>query len=170
MILAMRALDPHGSAATVWPAPLHEEDPRVRRHLPALADVVDGTAVAAHGRTPCRPAVRPDSTWIHGDLASGNLLLRDDRLRGVIDFSAMGLGDPASDLRPAWNLLAGERPTGRCATRRARTTPSGPRGRGWALLQAVAQLARFRVRNEWLAGTALRTLTEIADEVRSGRL
>jgi len=45
--------------------------------------------------------------WLHGDLQSGNLLVRDGRLSGVIDFGGLGLGDPAVDLMPAWELLDG---------------------------------------------------------------
>ncbi|HEY6746239.1 MAG TPA: aminoglycoside phosphotransferase family protein [Mycobacteriales bacterium] len=46
--------------------------------------------------------------WFHGDVAEGNLLLRDGRLAAVIDFGTCGVGDPASDLRIAWTLFAGE--------------------------------------------------------------
>ncbi|TQS39637.1 aminoglycoside phosphotransferase family protein [Cryptosporangium phraense] len=48
----------------------------------------------------------PDPTWVHGDLMPGNLLVGPDgRLRAVLDFAAVGLGDPACDLIVAWNLL-----------------------------------------------------------------
>ncbi len=72
------------------------------RHLPELDGIGGPAAVAARlGAGDARVSPATGRTWIHGDLAAGNLLLRDGRLRGVIDFSAMGLGDPASDLRPA---------------------------------------------------------------------
>jgi hypothetical protein len=51
------------------------------------------------GRGARRAAPRRAAVWIHGDLSPSNLLLRGGRLTGVLDFSAMGLGDPASDHR-----------------------------------------------------------------------
>ncbi|MFK9733996.1 phosphotransferase, partial [Escherichia coli] len=46
--------------------------------------------------------------WFHGDVAAGNLLVRDGRLVGVIDFGCAGVGDPACDLAVAWTLLGGQ--------------------------------------------------------------
>lgn len=43
--------------------------------------------------------------WLHGDVAVGNLLARNGRLCGVIDFGTMGVGDPSSDLVMAWNFF-----------------------------------------------------------------
>lgn len=43
--------------------------------------------------------------WLHGDVAVGNLLVKDGRLCGVIDFGTMGVGDPSSDLVMAWNFF-----------------------------------------------------------------
>ena len=49
-----------------------------------------------------------DPVWFHGDVATGNLLLRDGRLAAVIDFGTSGVGDPACDVVIAWTLLSGE--------------------------------------------------------------
>lgn len=43
--------------------------------------------------------------WLHGDVAVGNLLVKDGQLCGVIDFGTMGAGDPSSDLVMAWNFF-----------------------------------------------------------------
>lgn len=43
--------------------------------------------------------------WLHGDVAVGNLIVRDGRLSGVIDFGTMGVGDPSSDLVMAWTFF-----------------------------------------------------------------
>lgn len=40
--------------------------------------------------------------WTHGDLHPSNLLHRDGRLTGVIDFGDITAGDPATDLAVAW--------------------------------------------------------------------
>ena len=41
----------------------------------------------------CKPV------WIHGDVAPGNLLVKDGKLCAVIDFGILGVGDPACDAR-----------------------------------------------------------------------
>lgn len=54
--------------------------------------------------------------WIHGDLQPGNLITDGGRLTGVIDFGALGIGDPAPDVAPAlWTFTGAARaPVGRC--------------------------------------------------------
>jgi aminoglycoside phosphotransferase (APT) family kinase protein len=46
--------------------------------------------------------------WLHADLIPGNLLVREARLAGVLDFGAMATGDPAYDITPAWHVLDGD--------------------------------------------------------------
>lgn len=171
-ITALRAVDTSGAPATVWPDPLHAEDGRVRSLLPDLSvrPSVRGLDVAAVEHAWAAAVAAPPCsrrTWIHGDLAQGNLLLLGDRLHGVIDFGAMGLGDPASDLRPAWNLLPAE---ARDEFREAVGADEGEwsRGRGWALLQAVVQLDVFTGRNDTLVTNARLVLAQIAAEVQGG--
>ena len=48
-----------------------------------------------------------DPVWFHGDVAAGNLLVRDGRLAAVLDFGSSGVGDPACDLVIAWTFLSG---------------------------------------------------------------
>lgn len=80
--------------------------------------------------------------WLHGDLLPGNLLVVDGRLSAVIDWGGLGVGDPACDLQPAWNVFTGESR----AVYRAELEvddASWLRGRGWALLQAVIALPYY---------------------------
>jgi aminoglycoside phosphotransferase (APT) family kinase protein len=81
--------------------------------------------------------------WFHGDVATGNLLVRDGRLSAVIDFGTSGVGDPACDVVIAWTLLDGE---SRAAFRRTLGVDSGmwARGRGWALWKALITYAEHR--------------------------
>lgn len=74
--------------------------------------------------------------WLHGDIAAGNLLVRDGRLCAVIDFGNLAVGDPACDLAVAWTLFTGE---ARDAFRQALPIDAGTwaRGRGWALWKAL---------------------------------
>ena len=74
--------------------------------------------------------------WFHGDMAHGNLLVRDGRLSAVIDFGTSGVGDPACDLVIAYNFFTGSsRETFRAAVQQDADTWA--RARGWALWKAL---------------------------------
>ncbi len=78
--------------------------------------------------------------WFHGDLAQGNLLLRDGQLGAVIDFGTCGVGDPSCDLAIAWTLLD---ESGRelLRDRLQIDDAAWARGRGWALWKTLSSLA-----------------------------
>ncbi|KDN22359.1 aminoglycoside phosphotransferase family protein [Amycolatopsis rifamycinica] len=103
---------------------------------------------------------------LHGDLMPSNLLLRDGRLTGVLDWATAGVGDPAIDLIPAWNLLT-------AATRRAFRDAVAPddatwaRGRGRALSMAVIQLPYYRHTNAVISANARYVLAELGVLTRS---
>ncbi|GAA4745144.1 aminoglycoside phosphotransferase family protein [Amnibacterium soli] len=107
-----------------------------------LATLPDGGLVAwaggvldrALGSSWDRPAV-----WVHGDVAVGNLLVRDGRLAAVIDFGGCAVGDPASDLVLAWTFLDhGAAEAFREAVRLDQAT--WDRAAGWALWKALITL------------------------------
>ena len=80
-----------------------------------------------------------DPVWVHGDIAPGNLLVRDGQLHAVIDFGQLAAGDPACDLTVAWTLL--DQPSR--AVFRARLQPDDltwQRARGWALWKQLLAL------------------------------
>nr|WP_218878006.1 aminoglycoside phosphotransferase family protein [Streptomyces sp. TLI_55] len=108
---------------------------RVRPKLEALArtGTVDIDAVTEVWEAAlAAPAWHKPPVWIHGDLATGNLLMRDGRLSAVIDFGTLAVADPAVDLQPAWMFLP---PQGRDAFREAVDADDATwaRARGWAL-------------------------------------
>lgn len=77
-----------------------------------------------------------DPVWIHGDIALGNLLVRDGQLCAVIDFGMMAIGDPACDLTIAWTLLKDKsREIFRTILRLDEDTWT--RGRAWTLWKAM---------------------------------
>ncbi|MFV0395371.1 MAG: aminoglycoside phosphotransferase family protein [Coprobacillaceae bacterium] len=43
--------------------------------------------------------------WVHGDVAEGNILVKDNTLVGLIDFGVLAIGDPACDLVIAWTFF-----------------------------------------------------------------
>jgi len=103
--------------------------------------------------------------WVHGDLMPGNLLLRDGRLTGVLDWATAGTGDPAADLIPAWNLLTADtRPTFRDAV--GADDATWARGRGRALAMAVIQLPYYRQTNAVISANARYVLTELGVSTR----
>ncbi|OEU96366.1 phosphotransferase [Streptomyces oceani] len=112
-------------------------------------------------RTP-GPDGRP--VWLHADLMPGNLLVDDGgRLASVIDFGCAGVGDPACDLFPAWNLLpADAREVFRVAL--AVDDATWARGRGRTLSQALIALPHYRETNQAMAGNARHVIRAVLDE------
>jgi aminoglycoside phosphotransferase (APT) family kinase protein len=102
--------------------------------LQALIDADAARAIWDHAaRLP--PWDGPE-TWIHADMMPGNVVTRNARLAGVIDFGAAGPGDPAQDLIVAWMLLpASVRPAFRRAT--GADDATWLRGRARALSMAL---------------------------------
>ncbi|KQX59388.1 MULTISPECIES: aminoglycoside phosphotransferase family protein [unclassified Streptomyces] len=101
--------------------------------------------------------------WVHGDLLPGNLLGRDGRLSAVIDFGALGTGDPACDTMPAWTMFTADtRPLFREAARVDDMT--WERGRGWALAWGLVTEHYYRDTNRVLAAVARRARTEALAE------
>ena len=94
---------------------------------------------------------------------SGNLLVRDGRLSGVLDFGDVAAGDPATDLSVGWMLLRGSaRQTFRDLTCGAGGWLDGDtwtRARAWALALGAAYLANAGA-NDRLAPVAAATVDE----------
>jgi len=81
-----------------------------------------------------------DPVWFHGDIAVGNLLLRDGRLAAVVDFGTCGIGDPACDMAIAWTFLRGAA-RDRFRADRGVDAATWSRGRGWCLWKTLITLA-----------------------------
>lgn len=79
--------------------------------------------------------------FLHGDLHPANVVVRDGRLAGVVDFGDLGAGDPAVDLSAAWILLpAGS--TGRFFEAYGRAGEADvARARGWAVMRALTLIS-----------------------------
>lgn len=81
-----------------------------------------------------------EPVWVHGDVASGNLLIKDNKLSAVIDFGCMGIGDPACDLTIAWTFFKG-------SSRKlfkahvALDEQTWQRARGWAMWKALYEIS-----------------------------
>ena len=134
----------------------------MRAAIVALQDELDADVVTALWEEAlAAPVWSGPSVWIHGDLDPRNLLMRDGRLSGVIDFGCLVVGDPACDVMAAWKLLpATERGVFRA------TLPvddaTWTRARGWVLSQALIALAYYTLEtNAVLVLEARRWLAEV---------
>lgn len=163
-VAALRRIDPAGAPERrrgSRGSPLAEGDEQVRRSVTELGDSIDGQAALRSWRESLdAPAWDGAPTWLHGDLLPGNLLLVDGRLSAVIDFGTLGVGDPACDLLPAWNMFAGES-RHRFRAELGADDASWLRGRGWALCQAVSALPYYWDTNPGMVRQASRALAEV---------
>lgn len=103
--------------------------------------------------------------WMHGDVAPGNLLLNEGRLTAAIDWSGLGVGDPASDLQVAWNMLG---PNAQAVLRNELAVDDAmwSRARARAFAQASFQLPYYRESLPALASQAQYVFAEILREYR----
>jgi aminoglycoside phosphotransferase (APT) family kinase protein len=142
-------------------APLEVQNQEARSALAELEGMIDtDAATAVWNEALTVPGWSGDPVWIHGDLLPGNLLVQNGRLTGVIDWSALGVGDPACDLIVAWALLP---PAARDTFRVALGVDDATwaRGRGWALSIALIQLPYYKDTNPILATTARHSIREV---------
>jgi aminoglycoside phosphotransferase (APT) family kinase protein len=104
--------------------------------------------------------------WLHGDVFATNLLVRDGRLRAVIDFGICGVGDPACDLTIAWTFFTGE---SRAAFRDAigLDNANWARARGWAMWKALISLVDHLKDDPVKAAIDRRVIDEVVEEHRS---
>lgn len=154
-----------GDGATNRGLPLAALDAPVRRAAQAAADEIDlPRCLAAWEACLAAPAHEGPPAWFHGDLQPFNLILRDGRLGAVIDWGAMGSGDPACDLAPAWQVFGD--PAARAAFREAAggSEAMWRRGRGWALAKALEAIPYYRATNPAFAHFARRTLFRVLED------
>jgi aminoglycoside phosphotransferase (APT) family kinase protein len=156
IVLALRAMPPVGDAS---PVPFDaaadlETRPRVAAlHSAAALEAWD--AAVSLAPNPAAP-----SGWLHGDLMPGNLLLRDGRVTGILDWGASGVGDLAYDLLGAWTCL------GPAARRRFlsavdATDEQVARAKGYAVRKVAWGLRYYRESLPGFAAVLSHTLAQI---------
>jgi aminoglycoside phosphotransferase (APT) family kinase protein len=131
---------PAGEHSAYRGASLATYDAETRRAIAGLDGRIAGDAAAEVWEAALAADWHGTPVWFHGDVAEGNLLVRNGRLAAVIDFGCAGVGDPACDTVIAWTLLSGE--SRRVFRDALRVDPATwARGRGWALWKALITLA-----------------------------
>jgi aminoglycoside phosphotransferase (APT) family kinase protein len=160
-IKQMRKINLPDSPRAARGMPLIVRDEPTRKAIKELDGVID-TSLATNiwEEALAVPYWDRRPVWVHGDLLPGNILIRDGRLSGVIDFSCMGLGDPACDLIVAWNLLDA---SARTIFRSLLEVDDNTwiRGQAWALSQSLLILPYYKDSNPALVDVANYTLSGI---------
>lgn len=143
LIEALQRVSPAG-APPGRGIPLADRDPGVRYWLSRFAG--DPTVTAVWERALAAPPWDGPPVWHHGDLDARNWLIRGGRISAVIDWSLMGVGDPACDLMVAWKLHSPAARDVFCDVMPA-DDATWERARGWVVSQAVAILAYYTPEN-----------------------
>lgn len=162
-IRELRKVDVDG-APTGGRRPLAELDEATRTGIAASAHDIDhDAALAAWKQSLQSPPWSGQPVWIHADLLRPNLLIKNGRLHAVLDFGSAGVGDPASDLIPAWAVFEQR---GRTAFRAALDVDEGDwlRARGIALHQALGIIPYYRDTNPRFVATAKRTVEQVIED------
>ncbi len=159
-VAELRRLSPLGGPRA-GRRPLHGLDAPTRAAIDSSRAFIDAdAAVAAWENALAAPPWDGSACWIHGDLLRPNVLVRSGRLTAVIDFGAVGVGDPASDVVAAWSVFG---PTGRGSFRSALNVDDGTwrRARGIALHQAAMIIPYYGETNPKFVALAQRTIREV---------
>lgn len=148
--------------------PLSVYDADTRRALTALHGEVDTALCREVWESALTTSWQGAGVWFHGDVASGNLLVRGGRLAAVIDFGVAGVGDPSCDLAIAWTLLTGP---SRAVFRGGLELDDATwaRGRGWALWKALITLAEYLHTDPSRATDARQVITEVSTDFQRSR-
>jgi aminoglycoside phosphotransferase (APT) family kinase protein len=147
LILALRALDATDAPPGLRRGTLLELDDWVRSCAAQLDPRYDaGRLLDAWDETLETPPWNGPPTWCHCDLDLRNVVFRNGRPSGVLDWGGAGAGDPASDSAVAWKILPSE-------ARRAFWDAIGAdeaemtRARGWTLMQCAGALSYYTPEN-----------------------
>jgi len=169
-IASLQRLDPTGGPAAVEHrlrgVPLHLRDDGTRAAIVAMGTMIDTDAALRVWDEALRaPEWDSPPVWFHGDLLPGNLLVAEGRLSAVIDWSGVGVGDPACDLMCAWALFSGQsRQMFRDAL--AVDDATWARARGQALSQAVIFIPYYLHTNPVGVTRAQQMLREVLADTR----
>jgi aminoglycoside phosphotransferase (APT) family kinase protein len=139
-------------------------DAECRAALAAISNQIDLSAALAIWDGALATRWDRSPVWLHGDVAPGNMLLRNGKLAAVIDFGQCCVGDPACDLAFAWTSL---RPPHRRTFLDAVGLDSGTelRGKAWALWKAAILVAGAVHSNAVEASAARTTLAAVLGDV-----
>ena len=101
--------------------------------------------------------------WVHGDVSSGNILVKGGEIAAVIDFGSTAIGDPACDLSIAWTMFDQD---SRDAFRISMDLDDDTwaRGRGWTLWKSLIILSGLDKTNTVEGKRSLETVYQILND------
>lgn len=144
---------------------LSMQDFETRNALAELTEDIDTQSVLELWRELLKvPEWSQNPLWLHGDLLPGNILIENCRLKALIDFSDMGIGDPACDLIVGWSLF------NHSSRQVFRNHLEGiddntwERGKGWALSIALIMLPYYKHSNPYMASLARFMIANILND------
>jgi aminoglycoside phosphotransferase (APT) family kinase protein len=162
LILALRRLDAPNAPIGLRQGALRELDEWVRTGAAKLDPRHDATGLlAAWDEALEAPPWDGPPTWCHCDLDLRNVVFRNGRPSGVLDWGWAGAGDPASDTAVAWKMLPADSREGFFEAVGADDAEI-LRARGWTLMQCAGALWYYTPENNpALFFEAERWLTEL---------
>ncbi|KKI91099.1 acetyltransferase [Bacillus sp. SA1-12] len=104
-----------------------------------------------------------EPVWLHGDVAPGNILVKDGKLSAIIDFGVLGVGDPSCDAAMAWTFFD-DKSRNVFKTALNMDEETWNRARGWALWKALITYDGNKDSNKTIAEESLRVIKIIIDE------
>lgn len=172
-LTALQGIDPTGGPPAgvhsfYRGGPLTVYDAETRQAIAALEGRIDADAATAMWEAALDATWHGLPVWVHGDVAVGNLLVKEGRLSAVIDFGCSAVGDPACDLVIAWTLLSGESREAFYAGVPV-DSAAWARGRGWALWKALITLAEYLHTDPLKANEARRVIDEVITSTQTPR-
>jgi aminoglycoside phosphotransferase (APT) family kinase protein len=172
-LVALQQIDstggpPPGEHSFFRGGPLTVYDLETRNAILALSGEIDIDLVTEVWETSINAKWHSKPVWVHGDIAAGNLLVKEGRLHAVIDFGCSAVGDPACDLTIAWTLFSGpSREAFFTAVSLDRETWA--RARGWALWKALITLAEYIETDIHKSNHAKYVIHEVLEDYRRAK-
>ena len=120
-------------------------DIETRNAIKSLHDVIDVNAAISIWETALQTTWNKKTVWVHGDISSGNILIKENNLYAIIDFGLMAIGDPACDLVIAWTFFKKEN-RNIFMSHLALDTDTWARARGWCLWKTLIALSSLKNR------------------------
>lgn len=147
---------------------LYVYDDETRNSISAMKNRINADMLTKVWETALKTTWNKAPVWLHGDIATGNLLVNNGKLSAVIDFGCTGIGDPACDLTIAWTFFSG-------ASRKefARVLSldddTWTRARGWALWKALITLVQHIEADNYPSRQARHVINEVLDDYQHSR-
>ncbi|GAB6433446.1 aminoglycoside phosphotransferase family protein [Bacillus luti] len=140
-------------------------DKEARDAIENNKDVFDETVLKHLWDLALQSTWKRNPVWVHGDVAPGNLLVKDGKLSAVIDFGILGVGDPACDAAMAWTFFD---QNGRNIFKEIlrMDEETWNRARGWALWKALITYDANKISNKIVAEESYHVIQVIVDDYK----